>query len=259
MTALQVDTTGVPNGEVIVPFAGQLSLLDTEDLATWSLRSGLLPPGLTLATGGAVVGTPIVPGTFEATVLASGVPGRLDTAAQLRISVEPSRWSLGIHRDQQNNLLEITSPMHPQGYLLGPWLRIAGGGEPGMDNVVIRPALYDPGPDGVSDGGAGDDIWVADLDPASLSWVVLDWEPRENVDPEPGQSAQVADGSPPSVDQGAAWADSDSGEAILRLSLTGFPPLTVPLVVLPPGWCPTGREADLDHGPGCCQIEDCAQ
>ena len=69
---LQVTTTALPNGTNGVAYSQQLSAIDGQPPYSWSLISGALPPGLTLATNGVISGTPTTNGTFNFTVQGDG-------------------------------------------------------------------------------------------------------------------------------------------------------------------------------------------
>jgi len=78
--------------EVSVPFTAILSATGGEGTYTWSLSTGALPPGLSLADG-AIDGTPTLPGVyrFTATVTdaegrVANYPGTIGVAAKLAIS-----------------------------------------------------------------------------------------------------------------------------------------------------------------------------
>ena len=65
---LQVTTTALPNGANGVAYSQQLSAIYGQLPYSWSLISGSLPSGLTLATNGVISGTPTTNGTFNFTV-----------------------------------------------------------------------------------------------------------------------------------------------------------------------------------------------
>jgi hypothetical protein len=86
------------NGEVGVAYAAVgLSATGGVQPYTWSISDGALPPGLTIASGGTVSGTPTSAGTFAFTVqVADGgnstatIPGSVPIAAALSASLIPA-------------------------------------------------------------------------------------------------------------------------------------------------------------------------
>ncbi len=81
---LVVLTEALPDGRVGEAYEAALEA-DTADEVTWSLDSGSLPPGIELAAGGVLTGTPTASGDFDLTVLADD--GTLWGEAQLRLHV----------------------------------------------------------------------------------------------------------------------------------------------------------------------------
>ncbi|MFQ5778449.1 MAG: Ig domain-containing protein [Terriglobia bacterium] len=81
---LTVTTTSLPVALLNVPYSAQLSAIGGDGTLAWSLAggSGPLPPGLTLSSGGVILGTPTSAGTFgfTAQVTDSGSPQQ--TASQ---------------------------------------------------------------------------------------------------------------------------------------------------------------------------------
>src|ERR1039458_4652522 len=65
---LQVTTTALPNGTNGLPYSQQLSAVSGRLPFSWSLMTGSLPSGLTLATNGVISGTPTTIGTNYFTV-----------------------------------------------------------------------------------------------------------------------------------------------------------------------------------------------
>ena len=55
---------------------------------TWALETGSLPPGLTLATDGAITGTPTAIGTFEFTLVVTDADG-LTAISDQTITIAP--------------------------------------------------------------------------------------------------------------------------------------------------------------------------
>jgi hypothetical protein len=249
----------LPDGTVGEAYDDVVGWVDAPGTPMWTLHGGSLPQGLSLRSDGHIVGVPLVsgPSAFEVVV---SVPGYLPAHAARELFVRPPPEEfLGLVRDQRNNLEFLPTPMHPEGLLSAAWVRAAGGGEPGMDSVLLRPARFRPGPDGIAQGGLLDDEFVGDLDPALVSAVLEDWNPRENASPEWGEDEHLPEGSPPTMVGLLLVAGADSGRATLRLSALGWGELDVHADVVPPDWCPTGLHPDGGWGPGCCVIEDCPE
>ena len=66
--ALTVTSTSLPGGTVGTPYSQSLSASGGSGGYTWSVSSGSLPAGLSLASSGAISGTPTAPGTAGFTV-----------------------------------------------------------------------------------------------------------------------------------------------------------------------------------------------
>ena len=65
---VQITTGSLPSGQVAVPYSTTLAAIDGIAPYRWTINSGALPAGLTLATSGAISGTPTTSGTFSFTV-----------------------------------------------------------------------------------------------------------------------------------------------------------------------------------------------
>ncbi len=65
---LNILTTSIPDGEVGVPYSVQLQ---GENVDSWSLTTGVLPPGIGLNRDGLLSGTPSLAGIFPFTVSAT--------------------------------------------------------------------------------------------------------------------------------------------------------------------------------------------
>jgi hypothetical protein len=64
---VQITTTSLPSAQVAVPYSTALAAIDGVAPYKWTITSGVLPAGLTLASGGTVSGTPTTSGTFSFT------------------------------------------------------------------------------------------------------------------------------------------------------------------------------------------------
>lgn len=87
---LSVATGSLPNGTVGTPYPQSLTASSGTPPYTWSLINGTLPIGLSLASNGAISGTPIASGTFnfEVQVVDSSTPQQ-SASANLSITISP--------------------------------------------------------------------------------------------------------------------------------------------------------------------------
>ena len=70
-----ISTGGLQNGQVGVPYAGIIGATGGSGPYAYTLTGGTLPDGLSLASGGSVIGTPTTAGTFTFSVLATDSTG----------------------------------------------------------------------------------------------------------------------------------------------------------------------------------------
>ena len=88
---LQVTTFALPNGTNGFAYSQQLSAIHGQLPYSWSLLSGSLPSGLTLATNGVISGTPTANGTFNFTVkVTDALPTNATQALALTVGSPPS-------------------------------------------------------------------------------------------------------------------------------------------------------------------------
>jgi hypothetical protein len=82
-TSIAVATAALPKGNVRSPYQTTLVATGGTGVTKWTLVSGSLPPGLSLADNGAISGTPTALGTFSFKVQAAdaGWPGNVTTKA----------------------------------------------------------------------------------------------------------------------------------------------------------------------------------
>jgi hypothetical protein len=88
-SALTITTTNLPSGTIGTAYSAQLTAIGGETPYAWSTASGTsLPSGLTLASNGAISGTPMQAGTtiFSVVVTDSSMPAQMATA-QLTIVI----------------------------------------------------------------------------------------------------------------------------------------------------------------------------
>jgi hypothetical protein len=62
---VEITTSSLPSGQVAVSYSTSLAAIDGTSPYKWSITSGALPPGLTLSSGGTILGTPTTSGTFS--------------------------------------------------------------------------------------------------------------------------------------------------------------------------------------------------
>jgi hypothetical protein len=65
---VQISTSSLPSGQAAVPYSTTLAAIDGTSPYKWSITSGALPAGLTLASSGLISGSPTTSGTFSFTV-----------------------------------------------------------------------------------------------------------------------------------------------------------------------------------------------
>jgi hypothetical protein len=83
-----ITTAQLPNGETNRPYSQTLAA--TGGAISWSITSGNLPNGLTLATNGAISGTPTASGAFNFTARAANAIGSATRAFSLTITPPPT-------------------------------------------------------------------------------------------------------------------------------------------------------------------------
>src|SRR2546425_13179771 len=82
-------SSSLPSGTVNVAYNQTLTALGGTPPYTWSVVSGSLPPGLSLSTGGTLLGTPTAAGTSSFTVQVKD--STLATATQLfNLTINPA-------------------------------------------------------------------------------------------------------------------------------------------------------------------------
>ncbi len=223
---------GLPLATLGLPYEGDVRVADYDGPGVYTLATGRMPGGLSLAEGGAITGTPTELGTFDLWIRVTEAD--IDDAfgcVQLDVDEEAKDVSLGYVHDQRTALSESA------GVQVGLWMRIAGGGEPGQDEVLLRPGLYRPGANGVHELGAGDDELVVLLPPDEVTVTVGGWQ---NADGEPIDSPSEH------VGDGLFVAGEDTGELPFNLDHPDWDAVDSVLQVVPPDWCPKG----LSGGPG---------
>ena len=86
--AVQITTSSLPSGQAAVPYSAALAAIDGTSPYKWSITSGALPAGLTLASTGAISGKPTT-SVPSASPFTSPIPHLLQHQL-LAISASPS-------------------------------------------------------------------------------------------------------------------------------------------------------------------------
>jgi len=249
----RLDVTGVGGADYDVPFTGQLSVVRVTKSgsldaysgpAKYTLTGGVLPTGLTMNEAGAITGTPTWIGIYTAEVWVSEMKGIDSFLEPLTIAVSGANVNafLGHERDQLTQLY-----WDQGGKLADMWTRAAGGGEDGMQTYTMLPGIYAPGPNGIAEGGANDDILIGDVTRDEVEVITGPWEEVDEVDPfELGggyPSGHYNEGEPVAYDD--VWtftAGADTGEMAVTVSHPTYGWDETRILVVPPDWCPLGHQ-----------------
>lgn len=236
--ARTLDVSSVAAAPVLVAYSAGVRVQGWGGDAVFSVESGTLPPGIALSESGALMGTPTWLGSYTATVRATGMPFA-DSVGPVTIDVvDNGALGLGFLHDQLNNMQHIN-----EGPLMSdPWIRIGGGGEPGMDTYTFDVGAYDPGPDGVAELGYGDDVRVGDLEGVTAS--VESWE---------GATPEWDMDDPVTLDGLTVTAHEDTGSLLVRFAHPDFDPVVTRVLAVPPDFCPLGKHAGGPWTPGQCE------
>jgi Malectin domain/Putative Ig domain len=85
---VEITTSSLPSGQVAVSYSTSLAAIDGTSPYKWSITSGALPAGLTLASGGTISGTPTTSGTFTFTVhVADSASSPTSASSSLSIAI----------------------------------------------------------------------------------------------------------------------------------------------------------------------------
>ena len=227
-------------GVVIVEKNGSLSSYDGP--AAFS-TSSTMPAGLTLSEAGLITGTPTEIGAYSLEIWVSGldkIESFLDLV-DIEVTAEGVDAFLGRERDQLTQLSELGQPRQ-----LDMWVRAAGGGGPGMNAYTPNLGIYVAGPNGVAQGGWGDDERIADVDLSEVTVTTSKFQPVDEVDPSGPSypSGHYTDGNPAYFDEatGEFVAGSDTGEMDVTFTHPVFGEHVTRLMVVPPDWCTNGYQ-----------------
>jgi len=245
LAAAIIDSSDLVPAVVQSPYSAQLSVVGYDAPVTWAHTDGDLAPGLEFSSSGLVSGTPSWIGewSFEVEVVAEA-GGQLTDSLVLS-TIGDGGTFVGFVHERTNNMTDQF------GLMSGMWLRIEGGGEPGLDSYAPEVGLYTPGPNALAEAGWGDDVMVGGLELAKLDVAILDWTPTGPVDASPPgyPSNHYPEDSPLLLEMdNTLQAGADAGEATVRFAPDGWEPLEATVLVVPPDWCPNG--VDASGGPG---------
>ncbi len=144
---LAISGASLPQAVTGTPYAGALTAAGGSPAYTWSLSAGTLPPGLRLAAGGIISGTPTASGNYSFGVSATDSSSPVQTAAaNMTLSVTSA-----------STPLSITSPGLPSatsGTVYSGALQASGGNAPYMWTISAGslPAGLGLGSDGIVAG-----------------------------------------------------------------------------------------------------------
>jgi hypothetical protein len=225
---------------VLAPYSAGIRVQGWGGEPTFAVEAGTLPPGLELTAAGVVQGTPTWLGSWTVTVRASGMSFP-DSVGPVTIPVvDDGTVGLGFTHDQLNNMQDIDG-----GPLMNrPWLRIGGGGEPGMDTWTMEPGLYAAGPNGVHELGYGDDVLVGELEDGAVTLSVQEWL---------GATPEWDTNDPATLQGMTATAHGDTGTLTLQLAHPDWRNEVVEVIAVPPDWCPMGEHPGGAWSPGQCE------
>jgi large repetitive protein len=98
VAGLSIQDQSVPGGTIEQPYSKQLTALSVTNInpvqgspatATWSIKSGSLPDGVTLSSGGLLSGTPTAEGSYTFVVQANGGGTASDTETETLVVRQP--------------------------------------------------------------------------------------------------------------------------------------------------------------------------
>jgi hypothetical protein len=122
-SALQVATTSLPDANWNNPYQAVLAGQGGTPVYAWTLLSGSLPPGLTLAQNGTLSGTPAAAGVYSFTVRATDKLGV--TADKALVLTAQSNGSTTLFPEAANFTTAIASGVLTVGNP-DPWTKVAG-------------------------------------------------------------------------------------------------------------------------------------
>ncbi len=115
---VSITTTSLPDGTVTVPYNQALAASGGDGAYTWSLTSGSLPAGLSLATDGTISGTPSTVTSATFTVKVTDATGRAATAdlslsVATPVSISTSTLASGVVGEAYDQSLSASGGVSP--------------------------------------------------------------------------------------------------------------------------------------------------
>ena len=255
----QLDLSDVPNASWGEAYTGQLAVVRVESNgslssydgpASFAPGDGALPEGLSMNEAGAITGTPTEVGSFNQQVWVSNLNGIESFLDQVSIEVIIEGAFIGHERDQLTQITDLPGDRQSD-----MWMRVADGGEQGMQEYTADVGIYMPGPNNVAEAGYGDDVRVGALDPSEVTVTLGPWEEIDETDPRPGYpSGHYNEGSPVVHTGGFTFvAGSDTGEMDVTFTHETYGMDSTKIMVVPPDWCPLGFQEGSDWDNGSCE------
>ncbi len=87
LDVLGITTAALPNGTIGIAYSQPLAAIGNTGSLSWSLLSGVLPPGLNLSPQGQIAGTPTTGGTFPFQVSVTDIAAGVTTSRSLSIII----------------------------------------------------------------------------------------------------------------------------------------------------------------------------
>lgn len=135
---LVITTTSLPNAVVGQPYASAVTRTGGDPPFTWTIKSGSLPPGLTLQPGGGITGTPTGPGVnplvFEVTDSDKTVATSSNLAINLTLTVSTTSLPQANQNQPYSTTLQATGGVPPYTWS-GP-----DGGWPPLLPLTLNPS-----------------------------------------------------------------------------------------------------------------------
>lgn len=231
----------LPAATVAAPYEARLTIRGAHQPAYVHLYEGALPAGLVLAEDGTLHGEPLGIGAYPFTVRVVDATERW-TLAPLTLEVaDPAGVTyLGpiLAEDDMNRLCLDGVDVPDQGHvhmMCLPWVRIAGGGMPDQTERPIRAGVLWVGPDGIADGGWGDDVLLRALDPGELAW---SFEPGVSYPDHEGDGPNVPDDAGVD-DAGVLYGGERTGPGTVQIAHPQHGTGAVEVLIVPPDFCPS--------------------
>ena len=105
---LIITTTSLPNGVVGQPYAAAVTRTGGNPPFTWAIKSGSLPPGLSLQPGGGITGTPTGPGNNPIVFEVTDSDGTKATSSNLSINLTLTVATTSLPGANQNSPYSTT-------------------------------------------------------------------------------------------------------------------------------------------------------